>query len=195
MTRFLHVFVFCAALGVAPAFGQDGGKSEPPKPQPIAELNLYELFGKLAESSGPRAGKAVESEILKRFHKSGSDTADLLMSWAVQAMEGKKYPLALDVLDQIVVLKPDFAEAWNKRATVHYLQDDYASSLADIRNVLALEPRHFGALSGLGLILEESGRKDRALEVFRRALEINPLLTNVKESLERLEKEIAGDSI
>ena len=89
-------------------------------------------------------------------------------------MEQENYPLALDVLDQVVLVKPDFAEGWNKRATVYYLLDDYAASLTDIRRTLALEPRHFGALAGLGMILEHTGHEERAIEVFRRALEINP---------------------
>jgi len=110
-------------------------------------------------------------------------------------MEEKQYPRALDVLDQVVLLKPDFAEGWNKRATVYYLIDDYGSSLADIRRTLALEPRHFGALSGLGFILDETGQKEQAIAVFRKALAINPQLDRIKEAVERLEKETAGNSI
>ena len=133
--------------------------------------------------------------MLERFHESGSDTADLLLSWAVKAMEDKDYPEALDILDQLIVLKPDFAEGWNKRATVHYLADDYASSVADIRQTLALQPRHFGALSGLGMILQETGQKEQAIVVLRKALAINPQLDKIKEAVERLEKETAGDAI
>ena len=133
--------------------------------------------------------------MLERFHESGSDTADLLLSWAVKAMEDKDYPEALDILDQVIVLKPDFAEGWNKRATVHYLADDYASSVADIRQTLALQPRHFGALSGLGMILQETGQKEQAIVVLRKALAINPQLDKIKEAVERLEKETAGDAI
>jgi tetratricopeptide (TPR) repeat protein len=196
MTRLAVPILLWAFLsGALPAWAQEGAKPELLTPKAISELALDDLFGKLAEHANSRAGKAIEAEILKRFNASGSDTADLLMAWAAQAIEEKKYPQALDILDQIVILRPNFAEAWNRRATVHYLGDDYASSLADIRNALALEPRHFGALSGLGLILEETGRKDQAAEVFRKALDINPQLETVKKSLERLEKEIDGDSI
>jgi tetratricopeptide (TPR) repeat protein len=137
----------------------------------------------------------VEGEIQRRFHKSGSDTADLLFSWALKTFEQKNYAMSLDVLDQVIMLKPDFAEAWNKRATVHYMLDDYSESLSDIRQALLLEPRHFGALSGLGIILDASGRKPDALKALRRALEINPQMEQVKKTVERLEKETSGQSI
>lgn len=195
MRLHLLFLTLCGLLAGAPAFAEQAPPSEAITPKSVGELSLDQLFEKLPGNAGSRGGRLIEGEILERFSKSGSDTADLLMSWSVQAIDEKNYPLALDILDQVVILKPDFTEAWNKRATVHYLRDDYASSLADIRNTLALEPRHFGALSGLGLILEETGRKDQAVAVFRRALALNPQLENVKKSLERLEKETAGDSI
>jgi tetratricopeptide (TPR) repeat protein len=172
-----------------------GGGPEEVKPPKLSELPLDELFEKLAASSPNPAGKAVENEILNRFAKSGSDTTDLLMRWAMEAIEEKNYAMALDILDQVLVLKPDFAEAWNKRATVNFLREDHASSLSDIRQTLALEPRHFGALSGLGIILEQTGKKEEALAVFRKALAIDPLLEKVRETLERLEVETAGSSI
>ena len=195
MSRFLLLLLIYAVLAVAPARGQDSADREPLTRQAIGQLTLDELFEELAEGREVRGARRVEAEILERFNESGSDTADLLMSWAVQAIEEEQYPLALDVLDQIVVLKPDFAEAWNKRATVHFLRDDYASSLADIRQTLALEPRHFGALAGLGLILQETGKKEQALDVYRQALELDPLLDKVRESVERLEKETEGNAI
>ena len=99
------------------------------------------------------------------------------------------------MLDQIIVIRPDFAEAWNKRATVYFLIDDYGDSLSDIRQTLALEPRHFGALAGFATILQAMDRNAEAIRVFRRALEINPRMEQVRESLERLEKETGGDDI
>jgi tetratricopeptide (TPR) repeat protein len=161
----------------------------------IAELPLDDLFAKLPENATSPAGARIEQEILRRFSRSGSATADLLMSWAVDAMEKKNYPLALDVLDQIIVVKPDFAEAWNRRATVYFLNDDYGESLSDIRQTLALEPRHFGALAGFGMILKAMDRNAEAISVFRRALEINPRLDKVRESMKELEKETEGNDI
>ena len=161
----------------------------------IGALTLDDLFAKLPAHSGSRIGRAIEAEIQQRFHKSGSDTADLLLSWGVRAFEEKNYRLALDILDQAIMVKPDFAEAWNKRATVNYMLDDYSGSLSDIRQALLLEPRHFGALSGLGIILDASNNKADALKVLRRALEINPQMDQVKKTVERLEKETSGQSI
>ena len=195
MLRFLRFFCFALLLAAAAARAEEGARPEPLNPSTISDLSLDELFDKLPAESGSRAGKLIEAEILKRLQMSGSDTADLLMAWSVEAMEEKDFPLALDLLDHIIMLEPGFAEAWNKRATVYFMMDDYGSSLSDIRQTLAIEPRHFGALSGLGMILSSMDRKEEAIRAFRRALEINPQLTRVKESLERLEKETSGESI
>lgn len=161
----------------------------------IAELSLDDLFAKLPENAKLPAGERIEQEILRRFSRSGSATADLLMSWAVEAMEEEDFPLALDVLDQILVIKPDFAEAWNKRATVYFLMNNYGASLSDIRETLELEPRHFGALAGFGMILKAMDRNDEAIKVLKRAIEINPRLENVQEALDELEKESGGEDI
>jgi tetratricopeptide (TPR) repeat protein len=197
MTRLLPAVLLAALLAVPPAFAapEEGGDREILTQRIIADLSLDELFAKLPANADSPAGQRIEQEILRRFSRSGSATADLLMTWAEEAINDSDYPLALDLLDQIIVIKPDFAEAWNKRATVYYLTDDYGASLADIRQTLALEPRHFGALAGFGLILEAIDRKAEAIRVMKRALEINPRLDNVREALEKLEKETAGKDI
>ena len=92
------------------------------------------------------------------------------MSRVKAAIDDKDYDLALKLLDAIIDIKPDYVEAWNRRATIYYLNKDYGHALADIREVLAREPRHFGALSGLGMILQDIGDDKHALEAFRRAL-------------------------
>jgi tetratricopeptide (TPR) repeat protein len=199
MLRFLLAFAFavllCAALPARSQPAPDAAPAAPPAAATIPERSLDGLFDQLVKDTGTPSGKLVEAEILKRFHQSGSDTVDLLLSWSVEAMEEKEYPLALDLLDQVVMLAPGFAEGWNKRATVHFMNDDFGSSLADLRQTLAIEPRHFGALSGLGMIYSAMERKEEAIRAFRKALEINPQMERVKESLERLEKEVAGESI
>jgi tetratricopeptide (TPR) repeat protein len=197
MTRLLLAALLAALLAVPPAFAapEAGGDREILTQRIIADLSLDELFQKLPENADSPAGQRIEQEILRRFSRSGSATADLLMSWAEEAISESDYTLALDLLDQIIVIKPDFAEAWNKRATVYYMTDDYGASLADIRQTLALEPRHFGALAGFGLILEAIDRKPEAIRVLKRALEINPRLDQVRETLEKLEKETAGEDI
>lgn len=123
---------------------------------------------------------------------SGSDTVDILMSRAGKAIQSEDQALALDLLDVIVVLRPSYAEGWNRRATVHYMREDFGKSLVDIERTLALEPRHWGALSGLAIIQRRLGFKDDALATFKRALEINPGLENATKAIEDLEKEAEG---
>ena len=161
----------------------------------LPSLPLEKLFDELAVSPDATHAAAYEAEILKRLHSSGSATTDLLLSWAMEAMNKKRYGDALDILDQVILLDPDFVEGWNKRATVHFLVKDYGKSIADIQHTLALEPRHFGALSGLGMILRDIGDDRRAAEAFRKALEVHPQLKNAREALETLEAKIAGEDI
>jgi tetratricopeptide (TPR) repeat protein len=195
MNRLLAMLALSAFLAAFPARAEVDEDPNILTPRTIGELSLDDLFTKLPENAGTPTGGRIEREILRRFNQSGSATADLLLNWAAESMEEKNYSEALDLLDQIVVLKPDFAEAWNRRATVYYLLDDYGASLGDIRTTLELEPRHFGALAGFGIILQTLDRKEEAKEVFRRALDINPQLDKVKEALERLEKETARQEI
>jgi tetratricopeptide (TPR) repeat protein len=208
MRSFAIPAIVVAALIGLPAFSYGQG-SEPapetlspaPTPAPApeskapAEADLDTLFSELKNAPNADAAKAAEAAILRRFLTSGSDTVDLLMTWAIDSMNKEDYPLALDILDNIVTIKPDYAEGWNKRATVYYLADEYAKSLADIRRVLSLQPRHFGALSGLGMIMRELGEKKKAITAFREALAVDPYLESVKKALEELEKENAGQAI
>ncbi len=204
MRRFLPVFLLLIAMGFPlPAQAQDS-EQEPAiqdseehaeAATPLTDETLDGLFTRLAGSESEEEAKAVEFEIIKRFHLSGSDTTDLLMSWVSKAMEDEKLPLALDVLDRVVVLQPDYAEGWNKRATVNYMIGEFGRSIADIEKTLALEPRHFGALSGLGLILKELGEDERALKAFEEALEIHPYLDNAKTMVKRLKDEMKNREI
>lgn len=133
--------------------------------------------------------------MLQVWLSSGSDTIDLLMDRAVFAIEAQHYPLAMEILDSVIEMRPRYAEAWNKRATLFYLIEDYARSMRDIQVTLSLEPRHFGALSGLGVILQEVGQNDGALAAYRRALSIHPFLGNLRKNVEDLEREIEGNEI
>jgi tetratricopeptide (TPR) repeat protein len=154
---------------------------------------LDALFASLATAENREAAKAAERAILTLWLESGSDTADLLMEWALKAMDEEDYPLALDFLDRIITLEPRYVEAWNKRATVHFLNDDYAKSLADLEQVLAIEPRHFGALAGLGTILRELGDEQLALDAYRQALALDPVMSEVQKAIDELEGS-SGDS-
>ncbi len=179
------------------------GRPSPPKggeravrpAVPAEKSEIDALFLKLASAKTPAEAHPTEQRILARWNQSGSATVDLFMGWAEQAIGSKNFTRALDLLDQVTVMKPDFAEGYNRRATVYYLTDDYQRSLADIQTTLALEPRHFGALTGLGAILTEMGDSVRAGQIFRKALAINPQLNSAREALEKIEKTEQGSPI
>jgi tetratricopeptide (TPR) repeat protein len=127
--------------------------------------------------------------------QSGSDTADLLMVRARTVIEAKDYDLSLQLLDSIVELSPDFTEAYAQRATVHYLKKDVYRSLADLRVVVSREPRHFAALAGLGVILQDIGQDKRALDAYRRAVQTNPHIKGIQQIIKRLEVKVEGREI
>jgi tetratricopeptide (TPR) repeat protein len=110
-------------------------------------------------------------------------------------MEAQQMDVALKLLDAVIKLRPDYVEAWNRRATLYYMQNDYARSLADIAQVLAREPRHFGALAGLGMIMQDLGDEKRALEVFRKALAVDPHMEKVPELVKTLSEKVEGRDI
>jgi tetratricopeptide (TPR) repeat protein len=178
------------APDVAP--GADQGADTAPATVVSRADRLNELFKTLKTASDEASGRDTERAIVRLWLDSGSDTVDLLMAWSMKAIDDKDYPLALDFLDRIIALKPDYVEGWNKRATVYYLTDDYNKSLADIAETLALEPRHFGALTGLGAIMREIDQPKKAIEAYREALALDPFLTSVKKSLDELEAKAAG---
>jgi tetratricopeptide (TPR) repeat protein len=198
MRRALLALILSASLGV-PALAETEAVPRPPEaPAPVTVSRaekLDQLFATLKTAADKGAAKEAENAIVRLWLESGSDTVDLLMSWTLKAMEDKDYPLALDFLDRITVMKPDYAEGWNKRATVYYLVEDYSKSIADIAQTLALEPRHFGALSGLGTIMRGIGDNKRAMEAYRQALAFDPHLENVKKALEELEVETGGEEL
>ena len=117
------------------------------------------------------------------------------MGRAMQAFSQKDYTLTQDLLGSVVEIEPGWAEAWNKRATVRFFANDDMGAMQDLAHVLALEPRHFGALSGMGFILQRGGFDKRALDVFRRALEINPRQEDVRRLVDKLTLEVEGQGI
>jgi tetratricopeptide (TPR) repeat protein len=169
------------------------GSARPQSPAEETALRnarLDELFARLARKDDK--WESVQNEIWLMWSQSGSPAMDLLLLRAGRAMDSGDGELALRYLDDLVRLAPDFAEGWNKRATVYFLLNDYGHSIADIERTLALEPRHFGALSGLGTILERVGDKNGAMRAYRRGLEIHPNLPGAAASVERLSPDVDG---
>lgn len=179
---------------------------EPPKPiEPPGSLpraqhgdrtkNLDRLFEALKVAPDEESAKYVENRIWAIWLASTSDTANLLMGRVKAAVDAQDYDLAIKLLNAIIDIKPDFVEAWNRRATVYYAKKDFGRAIADIEHVLTQEPRHFGALSGLGIILEEMGDDRHALEVLRRALTIHPHLERIPDLVKKLSDKVDGRDI
>jgi tetratricopeptide (TPR) repeat protein len=159
----------------------------------IADLNI--LFEALKIAPDEDSAKAIEERIWTVWAVSSSDTCNLLMSRVKVASDGKDYDLALKLLSAVIAINPNYVEAWNERATIYYQKDDIAHALADIREVLVREPRHFGALSGLGLILQEIGDDKHALEAYRKALAIDPHLEHIPDVVKTLTEKVEGRDI
>lgn len=213
---FALLFVLCPAVAGAQPVPDLGPEAEPPSAEDFNPLpedlpeeggqvvveesdpdeeedRLDELFAGLAEAESPKAAERIARDIQIMWMESGSPTVDVLMSRAGKAIQAEDHGLALDLLDVVVILKPSYAEGWNRRATVHYMREDFGKSLVDIERTLALEPRHWGALSGLAIIQRRLGFKDDALKTFKRALKVNPGLENATKAIEDLEKDAEGE--
>ena len=174
--------------------------AEPPSTLPRAQhgdktQNLDRLFDALKVAPDDESAKYVENRIWAIWFASASDTANLLMGRAKTAADAKDYDLAIKILNAIIDIRPDFVEAWNRRATIYYTKKEFARALEDIQQVLAREPRHFGALSGLGIILQELGDDKHALDAFRRALAIHPRLERIPDLVKKLADKIDGRDI
>jgi len=199
------ILVAAAVLGTAlalPARAQEPGERwiGPPSDLPKTErgaprYNLNTLFDALKIAPDEQSAKAIENRIWAIWTASSSDTCNLLMSRVKDAVDDKNYDLAIKLLSAIITIKPDYVEAWNRRATVYYMKDDIAHSLADISEVLAREPRHFGALAGLGLILQDIGDDKHALEAYRKALAIDPHLEHIPDVVKTLSEKVEGRDI
>ncbi len=151
---------------------------------------LDELFLGLAAAKGVREAAAVEHEIWTIWLEGGDDEIDASMARGVEAMNTGDFAAALRSFDAIAQAAPDFAEGFNKRATVHYLMANFEASVRDIDRTLALEPRHFGALSGLAMIREAQGRPFEALEALETVTRLHPRSPNLQEHVDRLTRQL-----
>src|SRR5215470_14747856 len=167
----------------------------PKAPKGDRGRNVDFLFEALKAAPDAEIAKQVESRIWAIWLASGSDTADLLMSRVKAAIEAKDTKLAIELLGSIIEIKPDYIEAWNRRATLFFALKDYGRAMADIQEVLNREPRHFGALAGLGMILEEVGENKQALDAYRKALAINPHMQKIPEQVKALSEKVEGRDI
>jgi|SRR6056297_1425456 len=180
--RFKRAVAFCLTLMLAPAAGL------------AQDQTLDEMYDELRD---PETGdwERVEERIWKEWSRSGSPAMDLLLERGREALEAGDSDAAIEHLTALTDHAPDFAEGWNARATAYFQAEMYGPALSDIEMTLALNPRHFGAMAGLAMILEHLDYPDDALSAYRALLAIHPHRPNVREAVERLEAELAGATL
>jgi tetratricopeptide (TPR) repeat protein len=156
---------------------------------------LARLFVALEAVQSADSARTIEGEIAHIWAETSDPETQRLMEKGLTLMAEDEDEAALNTFTAMVAQAPDFAEGWNKRATIEFLLGDYRASMADIAHTLKLEPRHFGALAGLGQVELALGNKAAALEAFNQALAIDPYLGDVAEMAEQLKKDLAGKPI
>jgi len=193
------IFAMLLAAGALPpatAAAQDVDEPPAETVEPAGpEKRLDNFFAELKRERNEKAAERIASRINEEWNRSGSAIIDLMMMWSKTAMEGEKFDVALDFLDQVVTISPAYAEGWNRRATVHFMMHNYSKSMSDINRTLVLEPRHFGALSGMAQIMKSTGRKQMALNAWQRVLEVYPMMRSAQNEVATLSEELAGEGI
>lgn len=179
-----HFGAILLTVAAALPLGQPAMAAEP----------LDRLYAELADPANAEWQRA-QADILREWSKSGSPAMDLLLKRGKDAIEAGDLPAAIEHLTALTDHAPDFAEGWNARATAYYLSGQIGPSVSDIGRVLALNDHHFGALDGLGMILEELGEDQAAMKAYRASLAIHPHQDNIHQALERLEKKATGTAL
>lgn len=156
---------------------------------------LGELYERLRKSADEDDAKVVANAIENLWQRSGSDTVDLLMRRSAKLMEEEDFDVALDILNSVIDIAPDYSEGWTRRAAVFFLKKEFTRSMDDLRHALALDPSHYKAIQGLALLMQELGEKEAALEAFRRLLQIHPHLDDALQAIQELTREVEGQGI
>ena len=164
-------------------------------PQVDGRRAVDELLARLAKTDDPNSAKRIAGGVQALWMRSGSDTIDLLTARASEAQRAQKLDVAVKLMDEVVSLKSDYAEGWNRRAIMHFAAKDYEAAMGDIHQTLLREPRHFGAWLALGRILADGGFDKPALAAFRKTLEIYPAVEGLKKEVESLTLKVEGQPI
>ena len=162
---------------------------------PAQTAKLDDLFSRLQATANTEEARRIEQEICIEWSKSGSAAMDLLLERGRRALDEGQTQLAVEHLTALTDHAPDFAEGWNARATAYYSLGQFGPAISDIGRTLELNPQHYGALSGLAIIFEALGQPEKALEVYRKVLEIDPHAEGVPEAVTRLEEATLGQGI
>lgn len=165
-------------------------KSKKAEPHPVVTLD--DLFARLKDADDPEAAKGIAGLIDRRLAHSGSATVDLLVQRAGEAMSGDDVPLAVEIMDRAMAIEPNWAEGWNRRATLFWRLSDSQTAIADLEHALVLEPRHYEAWAALGKLYLATDDKRRALDAFRRAEGIYPKWDVLQKAIEKLAPDVDG---
>lgn len=193
--RFFLLALLCLSLPLADARAQTADKASTDAAASAFTTQaqrLDKLFGALKHEANPGAAKGIADQIRREWQESGSASIDLLIQWADKAVAEDKNAAALDFLDEAIRLKPDYVEGWNRRATLHFKMGSYRKSMADINRVLAIEPRHFGALAGMAAIMAQTGRDEMALKAWEKFLDVYPAERQAQKELGDLAEKLTG---
>lgn len=163
---------------------------------PVAQAApTEEMFAKLKAATEEAEAADVAADIWATWLESGSPTVDLLMQRTMKAFEAEDTGTAHELLDRVILLKPDYAEAYHRRAGLFLAEENYPEAFRDLNEALKLEPRHFGAWLGMGVMLENLGGAKEALSSYREALAIYPLMPQARSAADRLAKAAEGQEL
>ncbi|MBU1287845.1 MAG: tetratricopeptide repeat protein [Alphaproteobacteria bacterium] len=154
-----------------------------------------EMFQKLHDAPSESEANDAAQDIWAAWMESGSPTVDMIMERAVDAQTVGEFDTARALYDRAVMLEPDYAEAWSRRASLFLNDENFPEALRDLNEALRLEPRHFGAWAGLGIMMETMGAEKEALEAYRQALDIYPFMTQALQAEKRLAKQAEGQGL
>lgn len=184
MGRFRAIFLALVAILVVTPLAAD--QKDP---------RLDGLFAQLKGAPDLGVAQGIEIEIWGIWYEHGDQAIEQLMLQSRFAMDRRDFKSALRSINQVIALEPEFAEGWNLRATLYFLMGSYDESLADIKETLAREPRHFGALSGRGLVYSQLEEWELALDSFEAALVVNPRMPGPRINAEAIRKDLEGREI
>jgi tetratricopeptide (TPR) repeat protein len=160
-----------------------------------SDSRLDDLFATLKNSANSVELQSAEVNIWAIWFESGNEEIDSLMEEAGTAVQSSQLAQAEHIYSKVIKMAPEFSEGWNRRATIRYYRSDYSGSIEDIRQTLALEPRHFGAIWGLGMILGWERDFSGAITAFERLLEIKPHARDAQPRIELLKQELEKSSV
>jgi len=184
-------------LGFAAAVRADGAPQPPAAAARPADADAGRdaLLSRLAATSDPDEADGIVARLDRLNQRSGSDTGDLLLARGVAALDGQKLDVAQQLLVALTALRPQWAEAWAARANADYLAGDAKATFVDLARALADDPKHLKATAELGAMLEDAGKREEALRVYQRALDIAPQWRPARAAAERLRAALAGESL